>query len=243
MILYHSEQKSPRQRILFKMVQNTGKPRRGRPPAYDRDTALARAGDAFWKFGYAATTLDDLSTATGMNRPSLYGAFGDKHAIYMATLERYGQASQAAIDALLAREMPLAEQLGRLYDGALAIYLADAPAGRARGCFLVGTALTEAVEDDGIRTRLLTSLQAADAALEVRFGRARDQGELPADADPKALAQVAAAMLNALAVRARAGEAASSLRRTAVATVALLCGGGAAVSPAASPRPGARRVR
>jgi AcrR family transcriptional regulator len=67
------------------MVQKETK-RRGRPPAYVPEVALARATDAFWSAGYAATSLDELAAATGMNRPSLYGAFGDKHDLYLKTL-------------------------------------------------------------------------------------------------------------------------------------------------------------
>jgi hypothetical protein len=69
------------------MVQKeipTAEPRRrGRPRAYDPDTALAAAADVFWKKGYDGTSLDDLAAATGMNRPSLYAAFGDKHDLYL----------------------------------------------------------------------------------------------------------------------------------------------------------------
>jgi AcrR family transcriptional regulator len=57
--------------------------RRGRPRAYQPDIALGKALDLFRKNGFAATTLDDLSAATGMNRPSLYGAFGDKRELYI----------------------------------------------------------------------------------------------------------------------------------------------------------------
>ena len=59
--------------------------RRGRPRGYEPEVALARALDVFWKDGFAATSLDDLSAATGMNRPSLYGAFGDKREIGRAS--------------------------------------------------------------------------------------------------------------------------------------------------------------
>ena len=219
------------------MVQNTPKRPRGRPPAYDRDRALSQAGDTFWQGGYSATSLDDLSNATGMNRPSLYGAFGDKHALYMETLARRGEASQAAMRNLLAQDRPLPDLLMQLYDAALAIYLS----GRVpRGCFLIGTALSEAVKDKAIRARLLHELQGADAAFEARFKRARETGELAADADVKGLAHVAAAMLNALAVRARAGESRSVLRATAAATVKLICG---APSPHAAERMGAPKKR
>ena len=61
---------------------------RGRPRAFEPETALAQAMDVFWSDGFAATSLDDISAATGLNRPSLYGAFGDKRALY---LQAYGQ--------------------------------------------------------------------------------------------------------------------------------------------------------
>src|SRR5580765_5390194 len=73
------------------LAVSTGVPpkRRGRPRAYEPDVALARALDVFWKDGFAATSLDDLSAATGMNRPSLYGAFGDKRELYKKSYENY----------------------------------------------------------------------------------------------------------------------------------------------------------
>ena len=71
-------------------VANAAAPkRRGRPRAYEPEVALARALDVFWKEGFAATSLDDLSAATGMNRPSLYGAFGDKRELYIKSYESY----------------------------------------------------------------------------------------------------------------------------------------------------------
>ena len=68
------------------MVQKERR-RRGRPRAYDPEQALAQATAAFWDAGFSATSLDDLSAATGMNRPSLYGALGDKRALYLKTIE------------------------------------------------------------------------------------------------------------------------------------------------------------
>jgi TetR/AcrR family transcriptional regulator, copper-responsive repressor len=79
---------------LFEMVQKSTAssriaPRpRGRPRAFEAETALTHAMDAFWKDGFAATSLDDLSAATGLNRPSLYGAFGDKRALYIQAYRR-----------------------------------------------------------------------------------------------------------------------------------------------------------
>jgi AcrR family transcriptional regulator len=195
---------------------------RGRPRAYDSDEALSNATDAFWSGGYAGTSLDALSEATGMNRPSLYGAFGDKHALYLNTLDRYIEAGLHGMETALGGDLPLAQALQCVYDAALALYL---PTGdQPRGCFLIGTAVVEAKVDEDVRAKLMRGLRTFDRAFEKRLKRAQAQGELPAGADPVVLARVASAILHSLALRSRAGDTRASLRATAVEGVALICG-------------------
>src|SRR5258706_15807861 len=67
---------------------NSDKPR-GRPRSFDRDKALERAMQVFWKQGYEATSIQDLTRAMGINPPSLYAAFGDKERLFMEAVERY----------------------------------------------------------------------------------------------------------------------------------------------------------
>src|SRR5882724_2877881 len=93
-------------RVLSNMVQKIP-PKRGRPRSYDPDTALAQAMAAFWNAGYTGTSLDDITAGTGMNRPSLYGAFGDKRALYLHTLERYRVAGRTAMREVLGGDKPL----------------------------------------------------------------------------------------------------------------------------------------
>src|SRR5881392_1944302 len=104
------------------MVQKEARPvksdppkRRGRPRAYDPQVALARAAEVFWKAGYAGTSLDDLAAATGMNRPSLYAAFGDKRDLYLKTLEYYRDESRALARAAMADNPTLRVLLTRFY--------------------------------------------------------------------------------------------------------------------------------
>lgn len=206
------------------MVQKSDSPKktRGRPRAYDPAQALGDATDAFWRNGYAGTSLDDLSAATGMNRPSLYGAFGDKHALYLSALARYIDAGRQAMDAALDAGLPLPQALMRVYDSALGLYF---PAGGvARGCFLINTAATEAMTDEEVRRSLGNGLRTFDRAFEARFKRARAQAEIAGDADPASLAKIASALLHSLALRSRAGDSRAALRATALAGVALLCG-------------------
>ena len=208
---------------------------RGRPRAYDPEEALARARDTFWRNGYTGTSLDDLSEATGMNRPSLYGAFGDKHALYLQTMERYVEAGRVAMESALDIALPLREALMRVFDGALGWYLPAHDA--ARGCLLIGTAAVEAVNDDAVRERLAAGLRTFDKAFERRLRAALAQGELQPGASAPMLARLASAVLHSMALRARAGDSRASLRAMAVAGVALICG----EAPAATDARAARR--
>src|SRR6202045_1311500 len=87
--------------------------RRGRPRAYQPEIALGKALDLFRKDGFAATSLDDLSAATGMNRPSLYGAFGDKRDLYIKSDQRYRGDARAAMLEIFREEMPIRQRLAR----------------------------------------------------------------------------------------------------------------------------------
>lgn len=207
------------------MVQNKrAEPkRRGRPRAYDPQAALRQATDCFWRTGYSGTSLDAICAATGMNRPSLYAAFGDKHTLYLKALAYYWELGLTAMHAALADvDRPLAEVLMHAYDAQLSIYYsAD---GHARGCFAVGTATTEALEGAEIRRALATGLRALDADLEARLRTARARGELKHSADPAALALVASATLHSIAIRARAGVPRAELREIARQAVRVICG-------------------
>jgi len=204
------------------MVQKkTSEPkRRGRPRAYDPAQALARAADTFWKAGYAGTSLDDLSEATGMNRPSLYAAFGDKRDLYLKTLEHYREESRALARAALAGDPPLRVFLKRFYDKALELYLDDGP----RGCYSIGTAATVAAVDDQVRAFLADSMRSTDSFLKHQIEKAKQRGEIAQEADPAALAYLASGTLHTLAVRARAGLPRKELDALADAAIGVICG-------------------
>jgi len=199
-----------------------GAKRRGRPRGYVPDVALGRALDLFRKDGLGATSLDDLSSATGMNRPSLYGAFGDKRALYLKSYLRYRADARAALIEIFQADIPIRERLTRIFSGALDIYFSgeDGP----RGCFTVMTATSEAVADPEIRDALQGGLVELDKALAACFRGAIAKGELPANADPESLAQLASAMMHSLAIRARARIPREQLETMAAAAIDQLCG-------------------
>jgi AcrR family transcriptional regulator len=203
------------------MVQKERKPR-GRPRAYDPEQALSRAMGAFWDAGYAATSLDALSEATGMNRPSLYAAFGDKHALYLKALAQYWEESRALLADALADNRPLREGLALVYARALATYLSGEHG--PRGCFLISTATSEMVLDADVRALMTRINHAIDGAFARRIRRAQDSGELSRKDDAAALGTMATATLYSLALRARAGTPRAELERIAQFAVDLICG-------------------
>lgn len=203
------------------MVQNSEPRRRGRPRAYDAEEALARAKDLFWEAGFAATSLDELAAATGMNRPSLYAAFGDKRALYAAALERQAALTLASVEAGLAVPGSLRETLRQFYRRAADVYLS----GESRGCFLTGTALTEALGDPDVRRVLDETFSGIQAKFAGRLRASVAAGDLPKDADVEGLAFVAASAMHGLAIRARAGGAREALLGWADATADVLAGG------------------
>ena len=211
---------------MVQKEQVTESRRRGRPRAYDPEMALRRALEAFWGKGYAATSLDDIAAATGMNRPSLYAAFGDKRSLYLKALDWYWHQGGSLMAAALAPGRPPGEGLMQVYASALDLYFSGT--GAPRGCFAIGTATSEAAEDPAIRNAFADGLRGLDAGLEARFRDAREGGELPGNADPAALAFLASATLHSIALRARAGTPRAELEALARKAVAAICGDPAA---------------
>jgi TetR/AcrR family transcriptional regulator, copper-responsive repressor len=176
--------------------------RRGRPRAYEPDVALGKALDLFRQGGFAATSLDDLSAATGMNRPSLYGAFGDKRELYIKSYQRYRDEARAEMADIFRSEASVRQQLERIFATAIDIYLSGENG--PRGCFTVMTAGSEAVQDPDIRAMVQDALSELDKAFAFCFRRAKETGELPDQADAAVLAQLASATIHSIAIRARA---------------------------------------
>jgi AcrR family transcriptional regulator len=195
--------------------------RRGRPRAYEPDVALGKALDLFRAQGFSATSLDDLSTATGMNRPSLYGAFGDKRELYIKSYQRYRDDARAAMIDIFRDELPIRERLKRIYAVALDIYLSGDSG--PRGCFTVVTAASDAIADPEIRAMALEGFVELDKAFASCFHRAKEKGELPATADVTALSQLASATIHTIALRARARVPPKELEAIVNGAIDVMC--------------------
>ncbi|MCA9578576.1 MAG: TetR/AcrR family transcriptional regulator [Polyangiales bacterium] len=195
---------------------------RGRPRSYDPDAALDAALNLFWSRGFAGTTLDALSDVTGMKRPSLYAAFGDKGALFETVIARF--------TAEMAERAAAALALSRVDDAleALALSFVDmyAPAsGPSRGCLVFSVASLEAAEDERLRQVVGDTIERLDGALRERLDAAVSAGELPAGTDTDTLARCLSSQLHSLSLRGRAGGTRRALRKLARGAVTLLlCG-------------------
>jgi AcrR family transcriptional regulator len=193
---------------------------RGRPREFDPDEVLARVRRVFIEKGFSAASLDDLAAAAGLNRPSLYAAFGNKEELYVRALRHYGGRNVAALHAILSRPGTIEARLGEVYRAAVDLYTAPP---KATGCMIIGTATVEAPTHRRIAAAAAGLLGEIEAQFEQAFARAVAAGELAADPPPVTRARLAGAILDTLAVRARLGAKPADLKAFARSTVPVIC--------------------
>ncbi|MDO8212036.1 TetR/AcrR family transcriptional regulator [Conexibacter sp. CPCC 206217] len=174
---------------------------RGRPRSFDSEAALDQAVELFWRQGYAATTVADLTDAMGINPPSLYAAFGSKQQLFERAAQRYAETYRHIVESALAHpdlETVVRAFLTGVIEGATQ---PDHPA----GCLTIQGALACRHGDHDVTDLLAAQRRATQAALETRFAQLRAAGLLPAGADPTTLARYFATLAQGLAVQAGAG--------------------------------------
>ena len=193
---------------------------RGRPRKFDENQAVAAAMNVFWQKGFSATSLDDLAEATGINRPSLYNAFGDKQALYRRSLLMMRDHMQQAVQETLGKPA-LRDALVGFYNAAIDVYLSTDP---QAGCFVFCTAPAEAINHPDLKADMRDVLADIDRVLQDRFDLAVEHKELPSGFDASGAAKLAQAILHSIALRARAGETKNSLRKFARNSVELMIG-------------------
>ena len=192
---------------------------RGRPREFDHDQVLEKAMRLFWSQGLAGTSLDQLAAAMNMNRPSLYNAFGGKKSIYRRALARFVAKMKAEAGALLLDEPDLKRALGKFFAGALSVYCGPDV---QLGCFVMCTAATEATSHPEVQADLKHTIAELDGILSQRFTMAQLAGQFPVAADAAAAARMTQAILHSLALRARAGESKTALKKMAGYAVAVI---------------------
>jgi AcrR family transcriptional regulator len=205
-------------RIQQGMRRNKSSGRLGRPRSFDTDPALDRALQVFWRKGYEGATLSDLTKAVGVNRPSLYAAFGDKEALFRKALDRYLNGPAAYTQEAL-KEPTAHAVIERLLQGAADLNTAPRNPG---GCLMVQGALACGEAGDSIRQELVACRAAGEATLRRRFQRAKSEGDLPATVNPADLARYVATIVYGMAVQAAGGASRDKLQRVVEMTLRTL---------------------
>ena len=183
----------------------------GRTRQFDVDEALDRALEVFWARGYEGATLPELTAAMGINRPSLYAAFGNKEQLFQKALDRYQAGPQSFVGEALKK--PTARAVAEAVFSGFVRMQRDRSG--SRGCMIVSGALACGEEAETVRRELAQLRQGAVTALRERFERAVQDGDLPEGTDCATLARYIATVLNGLAVQAASGATEKELRLVA----------------------------
>jgi len=183
----------------------------GRPRAFNAEQALDQALAVFWQKGYEGASLPDLTAAMGINRPSMYAAFGNKEELFRKALERYTQKSREAMKEALAAPTVRGAMETLLFNKAESVGCPTSP----KGCLLVQGALACGEDAEPIRRELASRRAAAESLLRERFERGIADGDLPDSMRASELASFFSAVLQGMSVQSTSGASRNDLRSIA----------------------------
>ncbi|HTN90704.1 MAG TPA: TetR/AcrR family transcriptional regulator [Sorangium sp.] len=181
---------------------------RGRPRSFDRASALRRAMEVFWERGYEGTSLSDLTTAMGINSPSLYAAFGCKEALFREAVSLYSEVEGAAVARAMREEPTARRAVEAMLRGNAEAYVSP---GKPSGCMIVLAATLGTQESEAVRSHLAEVRRGALVELQRRLDRGVAEGDLPAGTDTAALAAFYTTVLQGLSIQARDGASREAL--------------------------------
>lgn len=190
-------------------VMNTSTPpkQRGRPPAFDHEEALEKAMHVFWARGYEGASMSDLTEALGVNKPSIYGAFGSKEELFRKAVQRYLQGPAAFVRESV--QAPTAYEVAEKLLMTAARFLAgkDHPP----GCMMTLGALACGQSGEIIKEELANSRKMFESLLAARFARAQAENDLPAETNPADLARLLTTVHQGMSVQASGGASEADL--------------------------------
>lgn len=180
---------------------------RGRPRGFCCEKALDAALQVFWAKGYEGTSLDDLTAAMGINRPSLYAAFGNKEELFKKVLKRYGERSACMVQAAMSDKS--AHDFVQSVLHKVAELLADPT--HPCGCLSLQGGMAMGDESTAVKDALLEQRKQTECIFAKRFTRAIEEKELPKSTDAAALAKFYSVIIHGMAVQATVGASKQDL--------------------------------
>lgn len=190
-----------------------------RPREFDEATALGAAIECFWQRGYEATSIRDLADKMGISAPSLYNAYGDKHALFVQALERYLDHTTRARIKRLEDSLPPKQAVRQFIEEIIARSVNDR---ERRGCFLINSALEVAPHDRELGALIADRLAEIEAFFQRSIKAAQAQGEVPRNRAAKDLARLLLGVLLGIRVLARSKPERALLEGVARPALALL---------------------
>ena len=182
----------------------------GRPRAFNKEEALTAAMKVFWLKGYDGASMKDLTTAMKINSPSLYAVFGDKHALYLATIDKYTAHDPNAPIVIFENEINIEKAVYAFLKAALNSATQNNLG--TLGCFLSSCVATTAGTVDGVQEKLKAAILKADKRLIKRFEDEKEKGNLPANFPSEERARLMFDLRQGYTYRARAGLDSESMK-------------------------------
>jgi AcrR family transcriptional regulator len=184
---------------------------RGRPRAFNKETALDIALRLFWEHGYEGTSIALLANAMNIKIPSLYAAFGNKEQLFLQAVGRYGELCTGIYRESFEKKTPYEVTQSILEEEIKLVTHPDWP----NGCLMMQGALATSPESESIRETVADMRKMGEGQIQARFEQAKREGYLPADADPAAMACYVMTILSGLAVQAKSGVSRKQLQEVA----------------------------
>jgi TetR/AcrR family transcriptional repressor of nem operon len=186
---------------------------------FDERQALLAAMLVFWEKGYEGSSIHDLEQAMGLNRTSIYNAFGNKRALFNRVMLCYKESVMSALFAELQNAPNIKEGVRRLLYGALDIHFDEENPG---GCLMVLSILEENQHDEQAKTDMQEAFHNLKNTVQTMLGKAKKAGELSPDLDAGSMATTIVTTMSGMMVLGKANFTKTALKKTINQVVSLL---------------------
>lgn len=191
-----------------------------RSKEFDPAEALDKAMHVFWHKGYEATSMEDLLTAMDINRGSLYATFGNKRELFLKAMDLYcTEGSVGTRISILSQPGPALPLVRKFVESMIDFALSDP---ERRGCLIANTAMELAPHQADIGKKVAGRLTHLEDAFYKLLLRAKQEGDLAKEKDPRTLARVLVTMMQGTIVMIKAGTQADTVRQTTKAALSIL---------------------